>query len=534
MTTSAFSSYSELGKQPLAGASPSGADVRGEPEFDLLQDEIAKLSSPSGSPLDWNQVASLATTLLAEKGKDLLVASYLAGALLQTRGLPGLADGLGVLRDLLEQYWDTLYPPLQRLRGRRNALQWLTERVAGQAEEADWSALPPQEPELVDALRAHLEAIDAVLRDKDEDAPSLRPLLNLVDGLPLQERPQAALPAALDEEAAPGASAERPSVASPAAPPPVAARPLAAPATAQAAPSSSAEVDSALEHACARLGEISAWWLDADLASPLAFRLGRVAAWSALEALPPADGGSTRIPPPISQVVDALQQLVANQADEDLVRFAEGQLPAFPFWLDLNRIAAQALQRLGERFGAAQREVCGETARLLARLPGLEALGFAGGMPFADDETRAWLATLAAPAAEGSAAPASGIDPVAGAMRNARALAAQGEVAAAAAGLQRLLTQTQAPAQKLLLRIRLCELLLSERPGANLRPFAEAVVAEIDRHDLARWDPPLALEGLRAAYRIYAEDEEKRALADALLARIVELDAGQAVDLVTG
>ncbi|MGB6055011.1 MAG: type VI secretion system protein TssA, partial [Burkholderiaceae bacterium] len=101
-------------------------------------------------------------------------------------------------------------------------------------------------------------------------------------------------------------------------------------------------------------------------------------------------------------------------------------------------------------------------------------------------------------------------------------------------GLQRLLAQTQAPAQKLLLRIRLCELLLAERPGANLRPFAEAVVAEIDRHDLARWDPPLALEGLRAAYRIYAEDEEKRALADALLARIVDLDAGQAVDLVTG
>ncbi|MGB7478876.1 MAG: type VI secretion system ImpA family N-terminal domain-containing protein, partial [Burkholderiaceae bacterium] len=208
MTTSASTPYSELGKQPLAGASPSGADVRGEPDFDLLQDEMAKLSSPSSSgTLDWNQVARLATTLLAEKGKDLLVASYLAGALLQTRGLPGLADGLGVLRDLLEQYWDTLFPPLQRLRGRRNALQWLAERIARQAEETDWSALPPQEPELVDTLRAHLEAIDAVLRDKDDDAPSLRPLLNLVNSLPLQERPQAPLPAALEEPAAPAAAA---------------------------------------------------------------------------------------------------------------------------------------------------------------------------------------------------------------------------------------------------------------------------------------------------------------------------------------
>ena len=33
-------------------------------------------------------------------------------ALLKLRGLPGLRDGLAVLRGLIDQYWDQLYPRL--------------------------------------------------------------------------------------------------------------------------------------------------------------------------------------------------------------------------------------------------------------------------------------------------------------------------------------------------------------------------------------------------------------------------------------
>ncbi|HTN64653.1 MAG TPA: type VI secretion system protein TssA, partial [Burkholderiaceae bacterium] len=459
---------------------------------------------------------------------------YLAGGLLQTRGLPGLADGLRVLSDLFEQYWESLFPPLQRMRGRRNALQWLLDWVQRHAGEVDWSAMPPQEPEPIASLCQRLQAIDAVLRDKDEDAPSLRPLINLVNTLPVQEP----VP---EQESLPAPAAAAPGVPVPPQAPPVpqlqsgpALRALPASQLTPGALNAAADVDAVLEQVCGRLGELSGWWLNADFSSPLAFRLGRLAAWAAIDAAPPAEGGRTRIAPPISQILDALGRLLENQADEDLVRFAEAQLPVFPFWLDLNRISAQALARMGERFAAAQREVCGETARLMTRLPGLDGLAFANGTPFADDETLAWLATLAAAAGDaGAAAPASQPDGLATAVRNARALAADGDLAAAAAGLQRLLAQTAAPGQKLLLRIRLCELLFAERPGANLRPFAQAVIEEIERHDLVRWDPPLALDGLKAAYNILAQDEEQRAAADALLARIVGLDAGQAVALVT-
>ena len=156
--------YSELGKQAIAGASAAGADVRDEAEFDLLQDEIAKLSNPgaSGTP-DWNRVVQLSARCWRTRAR-MCWSPVILPQPVETRGLPGLADGLRVLSDLFEQYWESLFPPLQRMRGRRNALQWLADSIQRHAGEVDWSAMPPQEPELVASLRQRLEAIDAVLR----------------------------------------------------------------------------------------------------------------------------------------------------------------------------------------------------------------------------------------------------------------------------------------------------------------------------------------------------------------------------------
>ena len=66
----------ELGNTPISTDLPSGEDVRYEPEYEALQSEIDKLSSPtSQGATDWDKVVGLATTILAEKSKDLLVAS---------------------------------------------------------------------------------------------------------------------------------------------------------------------------------------------------------------------------------------------------------------------------------------------------------------------------------------------------------------------------------------------------------------------------------------------------------------------------
>jgi type VI secretion system protein VasJ len=513
---------SELGVQPIPGANPAGSEVREEPAFELLEAELAKLSSAVNSPtMDWNKVTQFSAELLGTKGKDLLVACYLTAGLLETRGLYGLADGLKVVGDLVQTYWDTLYPPLKRMRGRRNALQWLIDRVQQRATETDWASLPPQEGELVAQLNDRVRAIDAVVADKDSEAPSVRTLLSLIGTLTVIE---VKLPEP-EPQAAPAATPSAPGVPGEAPPPP-----------ATLLLDSASNVERALEDACSRMGSLAEWFLANDSSNPLSYRLNRTAAWSTLEALPPADAGQTRIPPPISQVSDALVRLKDSQSDTELVQFAEAQLAAFPFWLDLNAICAAALGRMGSGFASARQEVCNETSRLLARLPGLEQLSFAGGMPFADGDTQDWLATLGIGSATGSGRPAASgreRDEVTAAIRNARSLAANDDLASAAACLQDQLALHPSAREQLLLQIRLCELLLQHRPGAMLKAFAQTVVESIDRHQLTVWDPAMALDGLQVAYGVMTRDEEDRSAADALLARIVSLDAGMAVKLVT-
>ena len=511
MTTSAIS---ELGKQPFDGASPAGSEVRGEPAFDQLEAELSKLSSPVHSAsIDWNRITRLSAELLSTKGKDLLVACYLTGGLFETRSLTGMADGLQVIADMLATYWDTLYPPLKRIRGRRNAIQWLIDRIQQRATEVAWTSLPPQDASLVARLLASLQTIDLVLMDKDSEAPSVRSLLTMVRALPT-----------IAEEVL------------------AQARPSAEPASAKAAIEASppVEIDSndqaeqVLGEVCAQMEPIAQWLLNADLANPLPYRLDRLAAWTPINSLPPVLSGYTRIPGPASQLVDALVKLKISQADEDLVNFAEAQLATFPFWLDLNSVCAAALERMGSRFDAAQREVCGETVRLVARLPGIEKLVFATGLPFADDETTDWLAGLAAAqmSTDASGGPRER-DAIAVVLGNALALAASHDLNGAVSCLQQQLALGNTPKEDFFLRIRLCELLVTERPGAALEAFALSLMDGIDRHQLVDWEPALALDALQVAYKVMTRNEDNKAAADSLLKRIVMLDAGTAVRLVT-
>ena len=510
-------SLQDLGKQPIPGPLVAGSELREEPEFEALESEIAKLSSPvHSSTLDWGKVNQIALELLATKGKDMLVASYLTGGLLETRGLPGLADGLKVLADLLETYWDNLFPTLKRMRGRRNAIQWLIDRIQQRAIESDWAALAPQPEELLLALTTHLQAIDRVLLDKDTDAPSVRSVLTLIKAIPaIDARPVAAEPSALKSAGA--------------APPVHQATELVL--------DSSEQCERALDKALEQIKSISEWFLSHDAGNPLAYRLSRAAAWLPIDTLPPADAGSTKIPPPLLQVVDVLQRLKANQADMDLVQFAETQLSTFPFWLDLNCVCAQALGRLGSDFSAAQAEVCGHTVRLIERLPGLAELTFDGGMPFADAETQNWLATLAVDASGQAGAKSNSAsrdsDSVMRAISTARGLAAGDDLLGAADCLQQQLATKPPARDQLVIRIRLCELLLAHRPRAALHGFAESILATIDHHALATWDPDLAIDGMKVAYGVWSRDDDDKDLAASVLAKIALLDATAAVKLLT-
>jgi type VI secretion system protein ImpA len=59
---------------------------------------------------DWKKVLNTAAKITAEESKDLQIVSWWIEALLRIHGFPGLRDGFRLARELIEAFWDQLYP----------------------------------------------------------------------------------------------------------------------------------------------------------------------------------------------------------------------------------------------------------------------------------------------------------------------------------------------------------------------------------------------------------------------------------------
>ncbi|HEU4628438.1 MAG TPA: type VI secretion system protein TssA [Gemmatimonadaceae bacterium] len=106
---------------PIPGDLPGGANLRYDPLYDKVKearredDDLPAGELPTGprKTADYALVQRLASEALATKTKDLQLAAWLTEALLNREGFAGLTQGLGLLRDLLVQFWDSLYPELE-------------------------------------------------------------------------------------------------------------------------------------------------------------------------------------------------------------------------------------------------------------------------------------------------------------------------------------------------------------------------------------------------------------------------------------
>lgn len=115
----------ELLTRPIEGPSPAGQDLRADPSslspYYQIKDAraAARAAERSGAPTDtsdyagadeWRKVLRLAPDILATKAKDLEIVAWFTEALLREHGFAGLRDGFRLLRELVEKYWDGLYP----------------------------------------------------------------------------------------------------------------------------------------------------------------------------------------------------------------------------------------------------------------------------------------------------------------------------------------------------------------------------------------------------------------------------------------
>lgn len=124
--------------KPIPGANPSGANLRYEPVTDKIKEARREdLDVPQGQwkttvkTADYREVIKLCSDVLAKKSKDLQIAVWLVDAHLRREGFSVLAPSFVFLRELLENFWDTLYPEIEDddLELRAAPLEWLGTKL---------------------------------------------------------------------------------------------------------------------------------------------------------------------------------------------------------------------------------------------------------------------------------------------------------------------------------------------------------------------------------------------------------------------
>lgn len=81
------------------------------------------------SPPDWKVVRNQCVQALTERAKDLEITAFLIEALVRLDQAPGLRDGFRLARELIDRYWDGLYPPLSE--GIAERVKSLADLAAG-------------------------------------------------------------------------------------------------------------------------------------------------------------------------------------------------------------------------------------------------------------------------------------------------------------------------------------------------------------------------------------------------------------------
>ncbi len=521
--------YAVLGTQPISNENPAGEDARYEPEYDTLQQEIEKLSNATaGGAVDWKQVVSLASSILAHKAKDVKVASWLAVGLVHLEQVEGLLAGTRLLMGLTQHFWDTLYPSKKRLRGRYGAIDWWAHRSEAFLKAYNGDRLCK---DMVEQLVEGLTALDALLSEKFEKGSMLRSLIDQAKYLPVdEEEASASQPASSEgnarevhtpQDVAEGALA-----------------PHEASTRAAGAMTLSGDYAADLKICLDALASLAAFLLVNEPANADGYRLRRLAVWTPIQTLPPAQNGQTRIPAPDSTVRDSLARQLEGGDFLGALQSSESRIGEYLFWLDMSRLSAEALNALGSNYAPALAALEMETGFYVRRMPELVAMSFADGTPFADAKTRLWLDSLGSKGGDGEpAGAATGLespsDNVVGILEEAGRLASQHKLLEAVSLIQQHDETAMSCCERFRLQTGLAELLTRQNQPGMAYAHAKGLLDQVEHFHLETWDPPLALSGLMAAYHAVMAlgGEDAAAQGKHILQRITRINSVEALKI---
>lgn len=343
---------------PVENGAPVGEDPGYDDDFQRIREEVNKLSG-----IDTALICLLAEKLLTGVCKDLRVATFYVWARLHQDGELGLAEGLELLAGLLQRFGTQLHP--QRERSRKVALEWL-----GSSRVTDSLSLYPEvDPAAMQRITGALLLAEQAWQAFDEEGqPELAALYQALENRLAQNGGANSLvPQTSREES------------------------VVLPSTASSAPLMNAVTSGRdlLDQA-----KVLAKYLRDQPGGWLAgHHLLKSVRWDTLTELPPLDAsGRTRLVPPKPDNKAHLKRLYLQKSWSELLEHTDTLLAqgVNHLWLDIQWYAWQALVKLDNDSVRAD-ILCRDLKGLLARLPGLDALAFNDGTPFADEVTLNWI-----------------------------------------------------------------------------------------------------------------------------------------------
>lgn len=475
-------------RAPLAGDNPAGMDATFEPDFEQLKLEIDKLTSMAGSPPNWREVDSLASTILSSKAKDFRVATWLALAKMQQNGFEGFAEGLAVLRGLIDDFWVTMYPDAKRARARVNLISWLEENSCAFFDQRDVTA---SDGDAVVACNELLAAIDTGLAEKLADAyPGINKLKSTF------RNKTRAIPAPAKEAPPP------PPVAAPSTDAAPAAAPIAAPSLPTA--TNADEAATAVRDCGKAVVDIAKMLRKIDPAQAWPYRLQRTGAWLGVQRPPPNESNKTRLPPPPAEIKKKLQAFMEQQKWLELLQAAEDSTAQYLFWLDLHRMVAISMDSLGALFIGAREVVGREVVGFVQRYPMIPGLQFSDGSAFADAATQSWLdqesgkwgggGGSGGSGSSGSSAISEEDQELQKRFTEARDMVSTGKVPEGLALAMALAVRAPDARTRFRSRLSVAQMAIEGGKVEIARPILDALAAEVEQHGLEAWEPVLSAQ----------------------------------------
>lgn len=474
--------YLKLAKMPLQTESPSGADARFSPEFEQLEIELAKESSlHDANEVDWQKVLIDCEAFLGSQSKDLRVAIWLTWSLHQRESFTGLLAGFSLLHHLCKTYWSTLHPLKSRTRAA--AFNWLLPRLDKTLSEH--VAIAEQLP-LFRQLAALLRDLEGVLSEHlGEEAPLLLPLSRRLDelvarsgkGQPIQGSVGAAI-----------AQVKQ-----------VATQVLSTNASVDNEKDAHKSLRALQDHARPLCG----YWLKQKVSDIRALRLARTLLWLPIEALPEHNAERiTSLRGVPGEKLARFREMFQQGKYADLLLDLEITAARSPFWLDGQRMAWECLQALQAE--QASREVEIQSALFIQRLPGLEALHFHDGTPFADAQTCFWLSAHVMPHLKSaqaypttSSAPGEPTDPSWEiALREALPTLQKSGLKAAVQQLKQGMYVAGGGRERFFWQLTLARLCVNAKKYELAKTQLDALDQRLQDSGLGEWEPSLVLEVL--------------------------------------